>query len=348
MVQGEIRVSQQSTFEQEVESFIREWHSKSEYVTVHTSGSTGTPKEMRVKKKRMENSARLTCSFLGLKSGDTALLCMPLCYIAGKMVVVRSIVAALKLWVVAPSNHPLQELNEAPFFAAMIPMQVYSSLQVPAEATLLKQIRQLIIGGGAIDKELEANLQNFPNPVWSTYGMTETLSHIALRRLNGPEASLWYTPFDSVQIRITDEGTLAIYAPLVCEEELITNDIAKINEQGQFRIIGRKDNTINSGGIKMQIEEIEERLVKRLSLPYQITSVPDAKFGDAVVLLIAKDETISAIEKKALVTEIESLCAKHLDKYQCPKHIFIVSRLPVTETGKPNRAEAKVMAKKFL
>ena len=163
--------------------FLAEWYNKSPLLKVHTSGSTGTPKELWVEKERMMNSARLTVSFLGLKAGDSALLCMPLPYIAGKMVVVRSIIADLNLMVVAPCGRPLQYITEIPDFAAMIPMQVFNSLQHPEDREKLMQIRHLIIGGGAIDKNMAEELKSFPNAVWSTYGMTETLSHIALRRL---------------------------------------------------------------------------------------------------------------------------------------------------------------------
>ena len=137
----------------------------------------------------MEASARMTCRFLNLKEGDTALLCMPLQYISGKMVVVRSLVCGLRLVEVEPCGHPLRGLKEAPVFAAMVPMQVYNSMAVEEECALLRQIKHLIIGGGAVNAEMAAVLKTFPNAVWSTYGMTETLSHIALRRLSGPDAS---------------------------------------------------------------------------------------------------------------------------------------------------------------
>ena len=172
------------SFQASLADFLAEWFSASEQVLVHTSGSTGTPKPMWVEKQRMMASACLTCSFLGLQENDTALLCMPLKYIAGKMVVVRALVYGLNLIVSPPSGHPLANLSASPVFAAMIPMQVFNSLQNLHEQTLLKEIKHLIIGGGAVDAEVEKQLQAFPHAVWSTYGMTETLSHIALRRLN--------------------------------------------------------------------------------------------------------------------------------------------------------------------
>ncbi len=320
-----------STFRQDLTDFLAEWFDASPEVKVHTSGSTGTPKELWVEKTRMMESACLTCSFLGLKEGDTALLCMPLKYIGAKMVVVRSLVAGLDLLPVTPSGHPLQHLNEAPVFAAMTPMQVYNSLQTPEEKALLQDIHHLIIGGGAIDASLAEALKAFPHAVWSTYGMTETLSHIALRRLSGPEASDWYTPFESVRIRLSEDGTLIIHAPLVCKEELITNDIAKLDAQDRFRIIGRRDNIINSGGIKIQIEQVETALKAHLSCPFLITSTPDAKFGEAVVLLIEGD----------IPEDIACICEHALPPYHRPKHILSVNRLPLTETGKPDRAAAK-------
>ena len=325
----------QQEFLQDLDIFLQEWHNDEPTVWVHTSGSTGTPKPMQVEKERMRASARLTCQFLGLKEGDTALLCMPLQYIAGKMVVVRSLVSGLRLIPVAPSGHPLKDISEVPTFCAMIPMQVFNTLQVPEERAKLMEIKHLIIGGGAIDDALAKELKSFPNHVWSTYGMTETLSHIALRQLNGPEASDWYTPFEHVSIRLSNENTLAIYAPSICQEELTTNDIAEINEEGQFRILGRKDNTINSGGVKIQIEQVEELLRAQLNIPFQITASPDKKFGEIVVLIYNK------VENENLIKEI---CEKTLPSYWVPKKYIGVKEIPMTGTGKPDRATARRIA----
>ena len=325
----------QQEFLQELEAFLQEWQNDEPTVWVHTSGSTGTPKPMQVEKERMRASARLTCSFLGLKEGDSALLCMPLQYIAGKMVVVRSHVAGLRLLPVAPCGHPLKDLTEIPTFAAMIPMQVFNTLQVPEERAKLMEIKHLIIGGGAIDDALGRELKDFPNHVWSTYGMTETLSHIALRRLNGAEASDWYTPFENVRIRLSEENTLIIHAPSVCAEERTTNDIAEINDEGKFRILGRKDNTINSGGVKIQIEQVEAALKEHLDIPFQITARKDAKFGEIVVLLYNK------VKEEA---DIRRICEEKLPAYWVPKMYLPVEELPLTGTGKPDRATARKWA----
>ena len=316
-----------------LEEFLLEWRSDSPYVEVKTSGSTGEPKRMMVEKRRMMNSARITCDFLGLKPGDTALLCMSLDYIAGKMMVVRSIERNLKLITVEPSGHPLTEDSKYDL-VAMVPMQVYNSLQLPEAKERLMQIKHLIIGGGAIDESMEEELRDFPNAVWSTYGMTETLSHIALRRLNGKEASEWYEPFPSVKVRLNEEGCLVIDVPEVCEETLVTNDIAEIEASGRrFRILGRKDNVICSGGIKIQTEEVERTLKPYLDAPYMISKRPDPKFGEIVVLLTEGD-----------ISDAREACERILPKYQQPKDYLRVDRIPLTETGKPARKEAEKLA----
>ena len=336
-----------------LEEFLDTWHSPSETLLVHTSGSTGTPKPMLVEKHRMLNSAKITCDFLGLKPGDAALLCMSLDYIAGKMMVVRSIERSLKLISVKPSGHPLsaeslKNANDAAWkqgitFAAMVPMQVYNTLQVPEERERLTHIKHLIIGGGAIDSALEAELRSLSGDIaiWSTYGMTETLSHIALRRINGKEASEWYQPFDSVKVSQTEEGCLVIDAPLVCKQPLVTNDIVEIQpyiynkvcaEGVRFRIKGRKDNVICSGGIKIQIEEVENLLKPHLQKPFMLAKKKDEKFGETAVLL-TEDGDLKKVE-----ATVRRLLSDNSKKYWIPREYIHVESLPLTETGKPKRA----------
>ncbi len=371
-----------------LEEFLKEWRSDSPYVTVHTSGSTGTPKAIEVEKRRMEASARITCSFLGLHPGDTALLCLPLDYIAGKMMVVRALTCGLRLVSVPPSSHPLGSgewrvengefatavpsaansavarsasplgssknstlytlhstlytLHSTLDFAAMVPLQVWNSLQVEEERERLKAIRHLIIGGGAIDDALAQQLKDLPNAVWSTYGMTETLSHIALRRLSGPDATEWYTPFEGVSVSLNADGCLVIDAPAVHDGPLVTNDIAELRpplpSEGAggrlFRILGRKDNVICSGGIKIQAEEVERRLRPHLSAPFCITQCQDPRLGEAVVLLTEQTDAES----------LRPLCEQALPRLWKPRHYVSVDAIPLTATGKIARAEARKIA----
>ena len=308
--------------------FLKEWLNDSPTVTVKTSGSTGVPKLIKVEKRRMAASARITCGFLGLRQGDSALLCMPLDYIAGKMMVVRSEVCGLRLISVEPSGHPLRGLDEIPDFAAMTPMQVYNSLREPAECAALMRIRHLIIGGGAIDDDMAERLRSFPNAVWSTYGMTEALSHIALRRLSGKGSDNMYTPFDTVGVSLNADGCLVVDAPSVCDSPLVTRDIAEIAPDGRrFRIRGRLDNVINSGGIKIQAEEVERLLRPYIASPFMITKRRDEKFGEAVTLVIQDGDT----------AEAERICGRVLPKYWQPRYYETVKALPMTETGKVKR-----------
>ena len=372
-----------------LEAFLKEWHNDNPRLLVHTSGSTGAPQPLWVEKRRMEASARITCQFLGLKRGDTALLCLPLDYIAGKMMVVRAEVAGLHLISVQPSGHPLSLIGTAsegqcdgdlpvPIdFAAMVPLQVYNSLQVPEERERLLSVRHLIIGGGAVDDALAAELRLFPNAVYSTYGMTETLSHIALRRLSGEAASEWYTPFEGVTLSADGDGCLVIDAPAVCAERLVTHDRVAFHPDGRrFRILGRIDNVICSGGVKIQAEEVERLLRPYISQPYYVTKTPDPRLGEAVTLVIERrssgqgawckgqeessghgargkgQEVSSVADIRAICTEIINSPTPQLPNSlndqspnspdsQTPKYlrrVVWVNRLPMTETGKPRRS----------
>lgn len=351
-----------------LEEFLAEWHNDSPTLLVHTSGSTGQPKPLLVEKRRMEASARTTCRFLGLNAGNTALLCLPLDYIAGKMMVVRAQTCGLHLVSVPPSGHPLSdslwnsllqqtsgEGNLTIDFAAMVPLQVYNSLQVAEERQRLMQIRQLIIGGGPVDDALASKLRSFPNAVWSSYGMTETLSHIALRRLSGPDADEWYTPFEGVSISTDSEGCLIIDAPEVCADRLVTNDLVELTfpaseKKGEeeslaqrntrestsprFRILGRRDNVVCSGGLKIQIEEVERRLHPLLNAPFLITKAPDKKLGEQLVLLT---ESMN-------IEEVTAACCQVLPHYQQPRRVINVSHIPMTPNGKPARKDAERLA----
>lgn len=329
-----------------LQEFLAEWNDGRDTVTVHTSGSTGKPKAMEVEKRRMLASAKMTCNFLGLKEGDTALLCMPLDYIAGKMMVVRSIERRMHLISVEPSNHPLKNLTEAPTFAAMVPSQVYETLKVERERKLFCQIQHVIIGGGAIDPQLEQELKTLPNHIWHSYGMTETLSHIALRRIDEP----YFRPLPGITVCQDENHCLVINAPHLCAEILHTHDIVEIMDEtkkqqdpilarkqqshaNMFRILGRLDNVVCSGGIKIQIEEVEALLRPTFGNTIQLTSAPHPKFGEELIMLTT------------LPIDIEKLKACLSNPYWMPRRIVMVSSLPLTETGKPDRAKAKILAK---
>lgn len=327
-------IFESSDYHKQIYIFLKEWFSLEETIKLYTSGSTGKPKEVVVRKKQMLESAAITCSFFNLKENDKALLCLSTDYIAGKMMLVRAIHCGLDIYPVEPKGHPLKDISSSFDFAAMVPLQVYNSLQSEKERIELSQIRNLIIGGGAISKDLEKALSILPNPIFSTYGMTETLSHIGLRKINGNNASDYYTPLPGVGLRLSDNNTLIIDIPKISDESIITNDIVKLRCDGSFRIIGRVDNTINTGGIKVQAEEVEEILKPFLKGNYAISSIPHPKLGEAVVLFVDNLED----------QPLEKIIREILPRHQQPMHIVKVKELPLTGGDKIDRAAIKKLA----
>lgn len=322
-----------------VDEFLAQWNDASPTMEVRTSGSTGTPKLIYIEKERMRASARMTCDFLGLKPADTALLCMPLDYIAGKMMVVRALERNMKLLSVEPSGHPLadntlSDLNEGiVHLAAMVPLQVWNTLRVPEERERLHHIKHLIIGGGAIPQELEQELRTIPINVWSSYGMTETLSHIALRRISED----YYSPLPGISLSQDQDDCLIINAPALCAQTLYTNDIVRFHGKDRFQVIGRRDNTICSGGIKIQIEQVEAWLQSIGIDNIMVTYREDKVLGQALVYLTT-DKIDTDMLRKSVPTDTSN------SKFWLPRHIVKVPFLPLTPTGKPDRATAKQLA----
>ena len=348
-----------TAFEQRINEFRRIWFNESPTLSIRTSGSTGTPKTITVKKAQMAASARRTCRTLGVQRGDTTLLCMPVDYIAGRMVCVRAWECGLRLIAVKPTLHPLATLETAPSFCAMTPAQVYETLRVPHEANLLRAVRVLLIGGGSVPPSLAEALKDFTG-AWSTYGMTETLSHIALRPLGTQEyrkngATDRYLPLPDVTVRPDERGCLVVTDPMTGVQDLVTNDLAEVFPDRSFRILGRVDNTIVSGGLKWQTEELE-RLLANLPVPFRITAVPDKRLGEAIVLLYTDNgiEDHSETEHSkhsptpSFTEVIRKTCQQKLPKHAIPRHIFRVADLPQTLTGKPDRAALRRLATSLL
>lgn len=314
------------SWEKDVLTFLKDWFSKSKTITVTTSGSTGTPKQLSIPKTYMENSAKMTCDFFNLTEGNRALLCLSANYIAGKMMLVRAIVRQLDLILVPPSNTPLESLTSAVHFAAMVPTQVMGSIQQ------LDRIQTLIIGGAPVSNSLQEQLQNCQTACWSTYGMTETVSHVALKKLNGQDQSGHYLALPEVEFSCSEEQCLIIHAPKLSAQVIHTTDVVKLNSHNSFTWIGRKDNVINSGGIKIHPELIEEKLKQLIQLPYIITSFPHEKWGNQVVLLIESNSMTSA-QKTVLLKKTADV----LEKYEQPKEVFTLTKFAMTETGKIKR-----------
>ncbi|WP_051257739.1 AMP-binding protein [Desulfovibrio cuneatus] len=325
-------IAWRSAQHKELALFLQQWFAPAPSLTLHTSGSTGTPKLLVAEKSRMLHSAAITCAHLGLHKGHTALLCLSPQYIAGKMMIVRAIQAGLNLHVAPVSGTPMLEHYGTIDLAAMVPLQVHNGLQNPHARTHLYAVRHLLVGGGPVPHELVTALTHFPGQAWATYGMTETLSHIALRRINGPCQQTGYTPLTGVRVWQTARGTLALHAPQVCPQELETNDIVTLHEDGSFTIHGRSDNIALCGGLKVQLEEVEALLHPVLGTSFAVTACPHAQLGEVLVLVSEQPVNQQAV-------------AAPLHPHMRPKHFVVVPALPRTQaSGKIDRTALKQLA----
>lgn len=314
----------------DIEQFKLEWFSKKEYIEAFTSGSTGIPSKILLNKKYMMNSATMTLSYLNIPENESVLLCMPLKFIGAKMIMVRALVGKLNVIAVTPSSHPLKDLIETPYFAAMTPAQVASSLEDEKQAATLQKINTLIIGGGPVNLDLFEKIKNFKNNIYSTYGMTETMSHIALKKLtNGFENE--YHPFSGVALTKDENDCLVISCKKLGISSLKTKDIVKFNSDGSFLIQGRLDNTINTGGIKIQIEAIEEKLSQIIDFDFNISSIEDPILGEKIVIIANKRISCDELIKYK----------EFLPKYWAPKESFYTQVIPKTLSGKPARSQIK-------
>ncbi|WP_284464973.1 AMP-binding protein [Chryseobacterium sp.] len=322
------KLSFHTEFEKKVENFLEEWVSDGEMVKVQTSGSTGVPKIFDIEKKKMINSAVMTCNFLGLKEEDKALLCLPVEYISGKMMIVRSMERNLKLIVTEPSLNPIRHLDEEIDFCAMTPLQVENSLDQ------LHLIKNLIIGGAAVSESLKNKIRQInlksSNRIFETYGMSETLSHIGLKQLM-PESEDYFTVFENVSISLDERGCLTLFAPNVNDEVLKTNDLVEIKNDKQFKFLGRIDNVINSGGAKIFPEALETLVKKEIPNEAIFVGLPDESLGQKLVLIVEGKETDDLIRAISQITFEK--------KFHKPKEIIFINTIPRTPNGKVNRLE---------
>ncbi|MGV8914092.1 MAG: AMP-binding protein [Kaistella sp.] len=322
----------QTDFEERVLSFIQEWFDHSKTVNVQTSGSTGTPKIFAIEKKRMRHSANKTCDILGLKAGDSALLCLPVEYISGKMMLVRALERKLQLTVAKPSVKPLEMLNEVIDFCAMSPLQVENSLDK------LHFLKNLIIGGAAVSESLKTKITKSlttknrkletENHIYETYGMSETLSHIALKQIY-PISDEYFKVLDGVEISLDDRSCLRIFAPKLNPELLTTNDLVEIKGSKEFRFLGRIDNVINSAGLKIYPEQLESLVKKEISNEVIFLGIKNELLGQKLILAIEGNED------ENIKQHLSSI--KYPSKNHQPKEIIFIEKLPRISNGKIDR-----------
>lgn len=250
-----------------------------------SSGSTGDPKSFTLSREAMLLSAQRTLRFFHLNRGERALLSLPVHYIAGKMMVVRALVGGLDLILTEPSSRPLQNLAGAVDFAAMVPLQIEESLN---HGDPLEMVSKLIIGGGELHPATRGKLSSMAEPeVYETFGMTETYTHFALKRINGPEREPRFKLLEGVRVGLDHRGCLEVEVPGITSGPLVTNDLVEIDEKGDgFSWLGRLDNLINSGGIKIIPELLEEQAREIIGQECLVLPEPDRKLGNRLVLLV--------------------------------------------------------------
>lgn len=305
--------------------FIRRYTDDSGTLVCHTSGSTGKPKPIQLEKKRMEASARLTCQRFGLSEGIRALLCLPVSYIAGQMMIVRALVSGWHLEASVPSSRFLESTAGEFDFAAVVPLQLYEN------AGDLHRVRTILVGGGSVsggflDKLKTMNLHG--TVIYQSYAMTETITHVAIRELF-PRLEACYTALEGVNFSLSPESTLVVDAPAIANGIVVTRDVAELIDNRRFIWRGRADTVINSGGIKIFPEDTETILSKVITGNFFVAGIPDDRLGARQVLFIEG--------KKEQYPELEHFIAAHFDAYHRPKETVFVRRFPLTHTGKTDR-----------
>lgn len=319
---------------EDIFSFLELWFNEKDTIEVKTSGSTGKPKRILLKKEYMINSALATGNFFNLFENTKALLCLPVNFIAGKMMLVRALTLGWELNFVAPISNPLKNIKSNYDFAAMVPLQLENSL------VNISKIKKLIVGGASVSNNLLNKLQKIETEVFATYGMTETITHIAVKKLNNFKSGIlqekekeYYSILPNIKISKDERGCLIIDASKLSSEKIITNDLVEIISPTKFKWLGRLDTIINSGGIKLIPEQIEEKLTKIIEQRFFVAGIPDAILGEKLIMIIEAQK--EEFYKNELFQKIKHL--KSLSKYEIPKKIYFVNQFVETETKKVNK-----------
>lgn len=314
-------------FEADTFSFINAWLSGKESFTLHTSGSTGSPKEITLTRDQLKASAQRTIRKLNLSEKNTALVCLDTKYIAGKMMLVRALDANMRIIATEPVANPLKNISPQPDFGAFVPLQLDEIFKHDDSVKKLNQFKSIIIGGASISTSLIEKIKTLSCAVYATYGMTETVSHVALQKLNGTDAQKYFETLPGVTIK-TDERDCLVIGLTGFPEPIITNDIVKIIGPSGFTILGRYDNIINSGGIKLIPETIEKKLLPLFpDRTFFVTGISDERLGQKLVLIVEGTPK----------PELQAALRLALSAYEIPKDIFYVDQVERTETQKINR-----------
>jgi len=333
-------------FEKAVLSFIIDWRTGKETFKLKSSGSTGKQKEITLYRDQMIASAKSTLEYLNISSGGSALLCLDPRYIAGKMVIVRSLTGKLDLYAYNPMANPLSdhEIEYSLDLASFVPYQVVEILKDPYSFSIFRRIKNVLIGGAGISHELEEKLKSMGNRIYHSFGMTETISHIALKQLSGIDQSQYFKVLPGVDIGSDTRGCLTVKGKISRGKTIITNDLVEIKSNNAFEWNGRIDQVINTGGIKININSLEIKIreileSKNFRIDFFIDHIPDEKLGQKIVLIFESGNSEINLE------QIKGILKMQLTKFEMPKNLYAIQKFGLTDSGKINR---KLIMKQLL
>lgn len=324
-----------TAFEQSTLEFCRQWLNGQAAFSLKTSGSTGEPKAIVVSREQMVLSARQTIEYFKLSPADTVLVCLNTAYIAGIMMLARALESEANIIAVEPTGKPLQDITQQIDFIAVVPLQLQQILDNAKTRNQLENCRAVIVGGALVSVSLMKSIQESAANIYATFGMTETLTHFALKQLN-PNQEEHFTAFNGVTIGQDSRGCLTVASPVTEDRVLVSNDLVELLSPNTFKWLGRIDNVINSGGVKLQIEALErkvENIFHDLGLAnrFIISSKADEILGEKVVLVVESNSHLEILNSLDW--------SDYMEKYEKPKEVLYSSLFQETPTGKINRHE---------
>lgn len=316
-------------FEKATGNFLIDWLNDNDYLLVNTSGSTGKPKTIKLQKQAMVNSALATGDFFGLKPGDKAMNCLPSHYITGKMMLVRAMILGLEIDCVEPSSHPIFDYEKHYDFCAMIPLQLKHTIKYTYN------IKTIIVGGSKVTQPILELIKGSDSRIFETYGMTETVTHVAVRQLKSKvsEGETYFNALPNVTFKQDERQCLIVNATKLVNEPLVTNDVVDLKSESSFQLLGRFDNVINSGGVKLFPEQIEDKLQPVIDDRFIVAGQGDEDLGERLVLIIENPRDSA----ESITNRIKRV--KGLTKFEVPKHIYVVDKFVETVNGKIQRQE---------
>lgn len=333
--QESIRTGKQEPWQTEIYQFIVDFFNLIAPLKQKTSGTTGDPKILDLDRESMIQSAKMTIRHFNLKRGDKVLLCLPMQYVAAKMMLVRALIGGLNLITVEPSGDPLKNCDTTVQFAAMVPLQLYESLKHPES---LGKIEKLLIGGGEINPELLREVRKLTTlEVFESFAMSETYTHFALRRINGDRPESYFKVMKKVEISTDHRDCLVVHIPGVTKEQVMSNDLVSIKSKSEFEWLGRIDTIIKTGGVKIIPEILEKKIRDIVGHELLILGIPDEKLGQKLILVVetAADQSLIESWKKSI--------SSILSKPEVPKEIICLVEFPRKSSMKVDRFGVREM-----